>query len=137
MRKFNPACVGSGSKARITALQHCCPLQSDQQTLAGVPGRALPCQRRRPAAHSALSTPITGIAGCCARAASGHAGRAAEKCDELAPVHSMTLSASLISAGGTLMPSALAVLRLMTSSNLLGCSIGMSPGFAPLRMFAT
>ena len=31
-------------------------------------------------------------------------------------------------------PSALAVLRLMTSSNLVGCSTGRSAGFAPLRI---
>ena len=31
-------------------------------------------------------------------------------------------------------PSALAVLRLMTSSNLVGCTTGRSAGFAPLRM---
>jgi hypothetical protein len=34
---------------------------------------------------------------------------------------------------GIAIPSALAVLRLMTSSNLVGCSIGRFPGFAPLR----
>ena len=34
-----------------------------------------------------LSIPTTGIAGCCARAASGHARRAAEQRDELAPLH--------------------------------------------------
>ena len=32
---------------------------------------------------------------------------------------------------------ALAVLRLMTSSNLVGCSMGRSPGLAPLRMRST
>jgi len=31
-------------------------------------------------------------------------------------------------------PSALAALRLMTSSNLVGCSTGRSDGFSPLRM---
>jgi hypothetical protein len=30
-------------------------------------------------------------------------------------------------------PSALAVFRLMTSSNLVGCSTGRSPGLAPLE----
>jgi hypothetical protein len=34
-----------------------------------------------------LRYPITGTAGCCARAASGHAAvRTAEECDELAPL---------------------------------------------------
>ena len=58
--------------------------------------------------------------GCCARAASGHARRAAEKRDELAPSHSITSSARTSSVGGTSSPSALAVLRLMTNSNLVG-----------------
>ena len=33
------------------------------------------------------------------------------------------------------MPSVLAVLRLMTSSNLVGCCTGKSAGLAPLRIF--
>jgi hypothetical protein len=32
-------------------------------------------------------------------------------------------------------PSALAVFRLMTSSNFVGCSMGRSAGLAPLRIF--
>src|ERR1035437_10558317 len=46
---------------------------------------------------------------------------AAESQDELAPPHSITSSAVVSSDGGTVRPSALAVLRLMTSSNLTGC----------------
>ena len=38
------------------------------------------------------------------------------------------------SSMGTSRPSALAVLRLITSSNLTGACTGSSPGFAPLRM---
>ncbi len=38
---------------------------------------------------------------------------------------------------GTARPSALAVFRLMTSSNFVGCSTGRSPGFAPLRILST
>src|SRR5258708_7103094 len=41
------------------------------------------------------------------------------------------------SVGGTLSPSAAAVLRLIASSNLVGCWIGRSPGFSPLRMRST
>src|SRR3984885_10963472 len=60
--------------------------------------------------------------------------RAAKERDELAPPHSITSSASASRFGGTLMPSALAVLRLTTSSTLTDCSIGRSAGLSPLRM---
>src|SRR5262245_7075143 len=61
--------------------------------------------------------------------------RAAEQRDELAPPdHSITSSASNCSALGTSRPSALAVCRLITNSNLVDCKTGMSAGFAPLRM---
>ena len=38
---------------------------------------------------------------------------------------------------GMVTPSALAVLRLTTNSNFVGCSIGNSAGFAPFRIRAT
>ena len=44
------------------------------------------------------------------------------------------VGALLSSVGGTSRPSALAVLRLITSSNLTGAWTGSSLGFAPLRM---
>ena|ERR1700730_3557256 len=51
--------------------------------------------------------------------------------------HSMTSSARARSEGGIARPSAFAVLRLMTSSNFVGCSTGRSDGFAPLRILST
>src|SRR4029450_4052369 len=51
--------------------------------------------------------------------------------------HSMTWSARSRSGCGIVSPSALAVLRLITSSNLVGCSIGRSAGFAPLKILST
>jgi hypothetical protein len=48
--------------------------------------------------------------------------------------YSITSSAAAWSASGTVRPSALAVLRLMTSWNLVGCWTGRSPGLSPLRM---
>src|SRR5262245_10438116 len=60
--------------------------------------------------------------------------RAAEQRDELAALHSITSSANNCIALGTVRPSALAVLRLITSSNLVGCTTGNSAGLAPLRM---
>src|SRR5262245_20790804 len=62
--------------------------------------------------------------------------RAAEKCDELAAFHSITSSARASSVAGTSRPSAFAVLRLMTSWNLVGRTTGRSESLAPLRMRA-
>src|SRR5262249_48602566 len=56
---------------------------------------------------------------------------------ELAPalpgafIHSITSSARASSVGGTSRPSALAVIRLMTKSNLVDCTTGKSVGLAP------
>src|SRR5262249_44008460 len=63
--------------------------------------------------------------------------RAAEKCDERAPLHSITSSARASSVGGTSRPSALAVFMLTTSSYLVGACTGRSAGFSPLRMRST
>ena len=51
--------------------------------------------------------------------------------------YEITLSALASSDSGTVMPSAFAVSRLMISSNLLGCSTGMSPGLVPRRILST
>jgi len=51
--------------------------------------------------------------------------------------HSITWSACSSSDCATVSLSALAVLRLMTSSYLVGCSTGRSPGLAPLRILST
>src|SRR5262245_48726167 len=51
--------------------------------------------------------------------------------------HSITSSARASSIGGTSRPIALAALRLMISSNLVGCSTGRSAGFAPLKILST
>src|SRR5262249_23832091 len=64
--------------------------------------------------------------------------RAAEQRDELAPPdHSITSSARASSVSGTVRPSALAVLMLITSSNLVGACTGRSAGFSPLSMRST
>jgi hypothetical protein len=51
--------------------------------------------------------------------------------------HSITSSARPSSDGGIVRPRALAVLRLMTSSNFVGCSTGRSAGLAPFRILST
>src|SRR5215467_11304028 len=52
-------------------------------------------------------------------------------------LYSITSSASESSDGGTSRPSALAVLRLTSSSYLVGVCTGRSVGFSPLRMRST
>ena len=51
--------------------------------------------------------------------------------------YSITSSAFARKAGGMLRPSALAVIKLMTRSNLVGCSTGISPGFVPRKILST
>jgi hypothetical protein len=48
--------------------------------------------------------------------------------------YSINSSVRAISVGGTVKPSALAVLRLMANWNLTGACTGRSLGFSPLRM---
>src|SRR5262245_31126750 len=61
--------------------------------------------------------------------------RAADERDELAPsYHSITSSARANTESGTLIPSVFAVLRLMTSSNLVDCITGRSAGLIPFRI---
>src|SRR5262249_1354323 len=67
---------------------------------------------------------------CCKRPCRSHAS---EQADELAPLHSITLSARRSSVEGTARPMAAAVLRLTTSSKIAGCSTGRSAGEVPRR----
>src|SRR5262249_48910801 len=67
----------------------------------------------------------------CARGERPRGRRAADERDELAALHSITSSARASTPCGTLRPSALAVLRLITSSYLVGACTGMSAGLAP------
>jgi hypothetical protein len=55
-------------------------------------------------------------------------------CDGAAPVYSITSSARSRIDGGIARPSAVAVLRFTTISNLVGNCTGRSPGFSPRRM---
>src|SRR5262249_38823304 len=58
--------------------------------------------------------------------------------EELATVHYwITSSARASTDCGIVRPSALVVLRLITSSNFVGCSMGRSPGLAPFRILST
>ena len=47
----------------------------------------------------------------------------------------VTLSALASTLGGVVRPICLAACRLMTNSNLVGCSMGSSPGLAPFKIY--
>jgi hypothetical protein len=51
--------------------------------------------------------------------------------------HRITLSALANTFGGIVNPICFAAFRLITSSNFVGCSMGRSAGFAPLRILST
>jgi hypothetical protein len=51
--------------------------------------------------------------------------------------YSITSSARSKKASGIIMPSAFAVVRLTTSSKVVGCSTGRSAGFAPFKILST
>src|SRR5262245_22221936 len=55
----------------------------------------------------------------------------------IAEIYSITSSAMERIPAGMVRPSALAVLRLITSSNFVGCNIGKSAAFSPLRIRPT
>jgi hypothetical protein len=56
------------------------------------------------------------------------------RCSKLSKLYSITSSARANSVGGTSRPSALAVLRLMASSYLVGACTGKSAAFSPFKM---
>src|SRR5262249_16709791 len=60
--------------------------------------------------------------------------RAADESHELAALHSITSSAIASSLSGIWRLSAFAALRLITSSNFVGCNTGKSAGLVPLRI---
>src|SRR5262249_11176753 len=62
---------------------------------------------------------------------------AAEERNELAALHSITSSARTRKDSAIVRPIAFAVLRLMTSSNLVGSSTGRSAGLVPFKILST
>jgi len=49
----------------------------------------------------------------------------------------MTLSARASTFGGIVRPICLAAFTLITNSNFVGCSTGMSAGFVPFKILST
>src|SRR5689334_11963612 len=64
-------------------------------------------------------------------------GPTKDSCTAVKTHHSTTSSARASSAGGTVRPSALAVLRLIANSYLVGCWTGRLAGMVPLRILST
>src|SRR5262245_36650148 len=62
---------------------------------------------------------------------------AAEQRDEIAALHSITSSARASNVGGRSRPSALAVLRLISSWYFVGAWTGRLAGFSPRRIGST
>jgi hypothetical protein len=95
--------------------------------------------RRQDQAGNGSTNPLpTGSATCTKTIGTVLVARAAEQQYELAPPHhSMTSSARASSVGEVSRPSALATVRLKTSSNLVGCSTGRLLGLAPRRILST
>src|SRR6516164_2488629 len=72
-----------------------------------------------------------------ARCLRPQSSRTTDERDKFAPPHSITSSAVARSVGGTVRPSALALFKLMASSNLTGCSTGRSAGLVPCKILCT
>ena len=99
-------------------------------------------ERGNEMAHGAAEplhmNPITGIAGCCARAASGHLAAAPpSSVMNSRRHHSITSSARASTVAGRVTPIPSAVRLFMTSLKAVGCSIGSSPGGVPCRILST
>ena len=141
-RRDRPRCRRTAEKRDELAPSHCCPrglrtcivaAQTDvrQEGLS----RTLPMsalgQKRTSAAQAA----------CPLYPQSGHVQRTGHvrfvPIADMQLLYSITSSARASSDGGTSRPSALAVLRLITSSYLVGACTGRSAGFSPLRMRST
>src|SRR6266446_5212460 len=68
----------------------------------------------------------------------GSSGEGRERSEQPGTIHHWITSSARCSSGcGIVRPSTLAVLRLITSSNFVGCSMGRSAGFAPLKILST
>ena len=91
------------------------------------PNAALSGRGERTRASGPLQRDVRRLFACC-EARTRHA---------IATVHSITRSARRRIDGGIVIPSAVAVLRLITSSNVVGCSTGISAGFAPFSILLT
>ena len=135
-----------GGKRRQASVLSVGPAIFDRDVLAVNIARFLePLAKGRDAAAPRMPTDgchedsrCTGIAACCARADK----RPIAAAPPSTAMNSRRLIRSprrrgRVGIGGTSRPSALAVLRLITNSYLVGACTGRSAGFSPLRMRST
>ena len=116
------------------------PIRSPGRPTGPPPGAGIP-----PTRSGAIGAPIrpifaTGAAKACVPlddSTSQRASFARNRCPQGGPAtHSITSSAISRNSRETVRPSCLAVFRLRTSSNVVGCCTGNSAGLAPLRIFS-
>ncbi len=118
----------AGSKSRLCRRHHLSGARGDG-------ARARPLYRRgHLAQHRVQPAPRAGAGGAAKISHSPTACPAVTGTDAR-PSHSITSSATASRFCGTSMPSSFAVLRLITSSNLIGCNTGISAGFAPFSIW--
>jgi hypothetical protein len=110
-------CVYVLARSQFPALGVCCGSKTEVSGLALHVRFTLGCRHRQPA-PACLFGAMNGLM----QRSKWH-------------FYSISSSARPLSASGTVMPSALAVLRLMISSTFVALWTGRSPGFAPLRIF--
>jgi hypothetical protein len=111
------------------------PSRRDSQTATLCPAvEPIPPTPSGGVRSGASASDDSSISRAAARAASGHAAAAPPISPEVAAVHSITSSARARRNDGSVNPMSRAALALTISSNLVGCSTGMSAGFAPLRI---
>src|SRR5512132_437708 len=102
--------------------------------------RALSPLAQCPASKSGVARiAVRGLAPACCPACAPRAARPPRACDSMPRVprsldHPVARASS---EGGIVRPRAFAVFMLMINSNLVGCSMGRSPDFAPFRIFPT
>src|SRR4030095_15291381 len=104
------------------------PLPESLQTRIGVKGGRAGTEPTDPVHFRRLLR--VGAEGCQEEAKDEHDG-------EYKSLHLITSSAWKSMLGGIVIPSAWAVLRLITNSNFVGCSTGRSAGLAPFRILST
>ena len=110
-----------------------------------ITGARSPCSTRAPERAKYGGRGTTGAFGrrLCFGASGGNSSLAvrsesdSDRIGALCAFYSITSLARVSSIGGTSRPSARAVIRFTTRSNLVGCSTGMSPDLAPRRILST